>query len=1766
MDWCAKVFQDSSHDVAVVGMGCRLPGNNNTPEELWRSILQKVDASSEIPRMRWEPYQQNAQNARSIGKVPRRGYFVKNLENFDAGFFNISPKEAEQMDPQQRLVLEVTWEALENAGIPLSSLSGSDAAVFMGVNSDDYGKLLLEDLPHVEPWMGIGTAYCGVANRISYHLNLMGPSTAVDAACASSLVAIHLGRQAILSGESKVAIVGGVNAIFGPGLTSVLDKAGALSSDGRCHSFDDAASGYGRGEGAAVVILKNMAEAVKDGDHILATLKGTAVAQDGRTNGIMAPNQKAQELVARKALDVARVDASTIDYVEAHATSTPVGDPTEVSAISAVYGKGRSPDKPCYIGSVKPNVGHLEAGAGAVGFIKAVMSVQKGILPPQANLKTLNTRVNWSEGVQVVQDIEDWPSSGYPRRAGVCSYGYGGTVSHAIIEKYIQTGPAIYSKEQWPKGTQVLLLSSPQRRSLETQAATQAEWMSTVGKQNDLRCVAATLGTRRSHHKYRAAFVVESHDDAAEKLNAFACQTPTKWTTSGGKPEGDDRPVVWVFSGHGAQWTDMAKDLLQYRVFRDVIESVDILVQKEMGFSAIQAMEMGVLNGSDQVQVLTYLMQIGLSEVLRSLGVSCGAVIGHSVGEIAASVAAGCITPAEGTLIVTRRAKLYRRFMGAGGMALVCAPLEQITIEISTQNVNNLVVAINSSPSSCVVSGPKEEIEAFALNLNNKGIKTIHVDTDIAFHHPMLGELMEPLAEALVGYVSPSQSKVAIYSTSASDPRSTMDRGIRYWLDNMVNPVQLTSAISAAAEDGMRLFLEVSSHRIVSHSIEETLLDIGVGDFTVTNTMLRDTPAERTILYSMAQLHCQGAKIDWNQHMQGAWAPNVPTTTWNHRPICKQVNARSEHTTRMHDVDKHNLLGHRTIIAGDNTVIYETRIDEQTKPFPGNHPVHGCEIIPAAVLMNTFLQGTGAQVLYDFSLRVPVATSEPREVQFVVQSNQSRLCSRLVEGSRTEGDSGWLTHTTSYWAVEQDEQPTTQNIDIEAVKSRINNKLEDSFSIDYLASVGVSAMGFPWVVTEHHGDLDEMVARVDVSPNNDSGEIPWDKGSWAPILDSATSVASTLFFDNPCLRMPAHVKEVKILVEQPPPKIAWLYVKKATGSDYAAHVSICNEGGTVLLHVNSMRFSEIGGAPEDTGSLEGLVHQLAWPPATYSESPLAISHIILISRDEGLANEYAASIDRETQTVSILTIPEELAKIAESEDILHQKDTIVTYIPGCVSNPDDISSASREYAFDLVNIMKYISSSSLSVRVFVLTQRVIKADTATSLAQAPLHGLSRIISSEVPDNWGALIDLEIPVLPLAIMKYVRNADIVRISDGIPRVARLRPLPRTKALPPSGQDSLLPCPSGTYLITGGLGDLGLATADFLVQKGARRIILVSRRALPRRKNWAALVHSASPLAPIIKKILSMESRGATIQAIAIDISSHDAASQLSSRIDDLCFPPIRGVVHAAGVLHNEHVLSVTPDSFERVLAPKIAGSLTLNMLFPPKTVDFMVLFSSCGQFFGFPGQASYASGNAFLDALATYRRSQGDNTIAMQWTSWREIGMAAGSEFVRAELATKGITDISQEEAFQAWMHVSKYDVDHAVVLRSRALEKHEPLPSPLLVDIAIHKVSSILTPPPTPPLSASSDLLPLPRNPADRFDSLSRQVRECVANVLQMETDEVASQEPLSNMGMDSVMTVHLRGRLQKSLGVLVPPNLTWSHPSIDHIVKWLMEKTNDKE
>ncbi|KAL1615173.1 Type I Iterative PKS [Neofusicoccum ribis] len=1765
----ANFLQIESNDVAVIGMACRVAGGNHSPEQLWQTILDKRDCSSEIPAMRWEAYQQrDRRNAKELSRTTRRGYFLDGLERFDPAFFGISPKEAEQMDPQQRLALEVAWEALEHAGVNPKALSGSDTAVFMGVNSDDYAKLLLEDLPNVEAWMGIGTAYCGVPNRISYHLNLMGPSTAVDAACASSLVAIHHGRQAILAGESKVAIVGGVNALCGPGLTRVLDKAGAVSPEGSCLSFDDNAHGYGRGEGAAVVILKRVGDAIRDEDNIVALLKGTAVAQDGKTNGIMAPNAKAQELVARKALAQARVDPSTVGYVEAHATSTPLGDPTEVSAISAVYGQR---PQPVMIGSVKPNVGHLEAGAGAVGFIKAVMALNKATFPPQANLTKLNSKVDWDgSGTRVVEEAVEWPEShGHHRRAAICSYGYGGTVSHAVIEQPSFGIPTDQRNGHSAAGGLVtLVISAPQENRLAGQAAALAAWLSSpAGRNEDLMAVANTLALRRAEHDYRAAFVVDGHDQAVEMLNSFAAGGKNERLSQGtalgsmGK-----RGAIWVFSGHGAQWRDMGRELVTNPVFLHAILPVDRIFEDEAGFSTIEVLRGADLEDweSDKVQVLTYAMQIGLAAVLRSRGVQPHGIIGHSVGEIAASVAAGCLKPEEGALIVARRARLYAQVKGQGAMFLVNLPFDQVQAELEGRQ--DIVAAINSSPSSCVVSGDAAAVQTYAeQNLKKRGVKAMKVATDIAFHSPgMLGPLAAPLMKLLEDDIQPRPPVVPLYSTSdPKTPRSEDPRDAEYWVRNMINPVLLTSAVSAAVSDGFRLFLEISSHPIVSHSVSETVMDQGVEEFAVIPTLRRNKPAEACILHSIGTLYTKGADVDFKRQFSRRWSPNVPGTQWKHKPIWRKVETGGclSASNLKHNVENHTLLGLRNQVAGTSTVLYTTELDNDSKPFPGSHPLHGTEIVPAAVLVNTFYHATAATTLSNVLLRVPVAISAPRDVQVVVVDDTVKITSRLQQGGASgDLDHSWTTHTKSRWSATEHTGPNREiNIDVDAAKQRIGAMLPSSFSIDYLDKVGVSAMGFPWAITEHYGNLKEMLARVDVAP--DAGaELPWDGSSWAPLLDAATSVGSTIFMDNPKLRMPAQIDKVRFFAAYGtrPPKNGWLYVERA--ADQAVHVSVCNDDGEVLVQFEHMCFSEIEGTPgtSSSSSVESLVHSLAWVPAPFSHKPLSWDKVVLVSADAATLERYGQQLQSQSLTKKIALLHE--ARSIERTEL--SANSAIVYSPSPVPDLGQVPAKAETFIAELLTLVKHVvRSSPANAKVFVTTTA---GDSPTALAHAPLHGLARIIASEHPDQWGGLIDNEDPAsFPTLAMRYVRDQDVIRIQDGLPRVARLQRLPRSAE---AATSRLMPRPEGTYVVTGGLGALGLEVADWLVEKGARRVVLVSRRGLPPRREWHALGDPA--LAAAAASIWALERAGATVHALALDMAAADAAARLLARLDELGLPPVLGVVHAAGVLEDQLVMATTAGAVARVLAPKVRGALALDAAFPAGGggLDFLVLFSSCGQLFGFPGQASYAAANAFLDALAARRRraAAADNSIAVQWTSWRGLGMAAGSDAVAAELAGRGITDVSRDDAFRAWEHLGRFDVDHGVVLRCLALAEDEPVPVPILEDVAVRRGGGggARVPAARGGGGGDGDGDGVPAGGAELKAWLGHHIRGVIAGVLMLGgADEVDPRAAIADLGVDSVMTVTLRRDLQSALKVKVPPTLTWSHPTTNHLVGWFAEK-----
>ncbi|KAF3904990.1 hypothetical protein AA313_de0201776 [Arthrobotrys entomopaga] len=1737
----------SQDDVAIIGMACRLAGGIESIEQFWSAILSKKDTSGEIPEMRWEPYfRRDSRNKEVLDSTTSRGYFLDRLENFDASFFGISPLEAELMDPQQRIALEVTWEALEHAGISATSLAGSNAAVFIGVNSDDYSRLLLEDIPGVEAWMGIGTAFCGIPNRISYTLDLRGPSTAVDAACASSLVAVHHGRQALLAGETKLAIVGGVNALIGPGLTRVLDKAGAVTPEGRCKSFDSCANGYGRGEGASVLILKRLSEAVVDGDKVLAVLKGSAVGQDGKTNGIMSPNQVAQEDVARRALTIAGVDPLSVAFVEAHATSTPVGDPCEVAAIAAVYGNGagRPNNQPCKIGSVKPNVGHLEAGAGSTSLIKAVLAINNNMFPPQANFSTPNPKMDWANNaLEVVRAASPWIQD--RKRAGICSYGYGGTVAHAVIEQApVSTLVNGNEFDGSDGGPQILFLSAPQSKRLGETAKGLVSWMKDTS--TSLEGVSNTLGCRRSHHHHRYALVADNREDALNLLNKSTQDVESPWIVKGKTSKLEGKGTLWVFSGHGAHWPDMGKELLKNSpAFYGAINSFDHIVKDILNFSPLEVLATGDVSTTEKQQVLTYAMQVGLSAILRSKGVSPTAVLGHSVGEIAASVVAGCLTVQEGAYIVSQRAKLYRSVAGLGAMILVDLPEDEAVKEIN-QHKSPIAVAIHSSPSTCVLSGNTQAINELASQLENKGIRVRRVKTEVAFHSPVLNELGEPLREILAGKINPQPSAIPVFSTSLLEPRGSNLRDETYWVDNMIKPVLLTSAVRAALDDGFRTFLEVSSHPIIAHSINETIIECDI-DATVIPTLRRDKPTRKSVLLAIGKLHCHGAYIDLPLLFPGGWSRDVPTTIWKHSPFWRKVETGPLSVSVTHDVRKHVLLGARHQVVGSKTTMWSTVLDESRRPFPGSHPLHGTEIVPAAVLLNTFLQtGFEYNTLKDVILRVPVAMSAPRDVQIVKEQERVRIMSRLQSGGsdKDEGESSWLTHTTGNLAVES---WTDCRTDITAIKLKLKTQLKASFSTEYLASVGVPDMGFPWRVLEHYGDGDEMLAKIDAAPESVGDAVSWDKESWAPILDAATSIGSSIFYKEPVLRMPAQIDDITI-TSGPVPKFAYIHTTVASGT-WRVDVSILDPEGKKVAQINGMRFSAVEGTPGASGSVESLVHQISWPSAILEEEPFHLRHVIFVSEQTDTLAAYAKELWRRGVTATIATTPAEI-----EEKSLDAKDTIIAYLPSVAESRLHVFEHSSEFCKTLLDISKILVRRNSSAKLWCITRGLFEASSSLSLSQGPLVGLSRIIASEHPEIWGGLIDTDDESFPLQAVKYVRSTDVISVRDSVARVARLRPLLRSKMA--DGRDrGFMPTAEGTYLITGGLGALGLETAKWLVERGARRLVLVSRRRLPPRREWGNLNENAAVCA-----IRQFEKIGVSVHIVAVDISKVEAVEQLENALDMLDLPPVRGVVHAAGVLEDQTVVETTKESFDRVLAPKISGAMALHQLFPPGTLDFLVLFSSCGQLLGFPGQASYASGNAFLDTFADYRRNLGDNVISFLWTSWNGLGMASSTDYINAELEAKGITSVSREEAFRAWEHAIKHDIHQAVVLRALPVDDGGIQPAPILQEIAPRKRAAAVSEH-TQQTNEKSGSKPLPKG-AELTAYLQNNISECVAKTLRLPcAADVDPSTALTEMGMDSVMTVSLRKHLQNTLKVKVPPTLIWGHPTVNHLIKWFEDK-----
>ncbi len=804
--------------IAVIGLGCRLPGGISGPDEYWKFLSEGGNAVTEVPADRWAPFDDGTPEvAAALSSTTRHGGYLDNLDAFDADFFDIASREAAKMDPQQRMLLEVAWEALEHAGIPPSSLRRSQTGVFAGACYNDYGVVAALDLPNVDAWNNSGGAMSIIANRLSYFLDLRGPSVTVDTACSSSIVALHMACQSLRIGDSDVALVGGVNLMLAPAVVRAFDQTGALSPTGACHAFDASADGFIRGEGAGMVVLKRLSDAVRDGDRVLAVVRGTAVNQDGRSNGLLAPNPAAQMAVLRTAYANAGLQPQEVDYVEAHGTGTPLGDPIEARALGTVLGRGRAEDAPLLIGTVKTNIGHLEGAAGIAGLIKTVLAVNSGTIPRNLHFDTPNPHIPFDQlRLKVVAEQQQWPETGRPRRAGVSSFGFGGTNAHAVIEQAPAALPVI--READPAVT-TLLLSGKSPERIASQAASLAAWLQGEGADVRLADVAHTLSYHRERHAQFATVCVRDREQAVAHLQALADGRTAEGLV--GPHNGPCSPgTVFVFSGQGSHWAGMGRQLLADEpVFAEAIAELDPIFVEQVGFSLQKIIADGdAISGDAQVQPVLMGLQLALTELWRSYGVHPDAVIGHSMGEVTAAVVAGALSVVDGLRVIAIRSKLMSKLAGQGAVALL--KLDPEATEELLGEYAEVSVAGYISPRETVVAGPVDQVDAViaAVSAQNKFARRVNMEvaSHTAFMEPILGELRTALAD-----LSPEIPTIPFYSTVLEGFQSPM-LDADYWVANVRQPALLSQAVAAAAEEH-GTFIEVSAHPILMNAVGDTL-------------------------------------------------------------------------------------------------------------------------------------------------------------------------------------------------------------------------------------------------------------------------------------------------------------------------------------------------------------------------------------------------------------------------------------------------------------------------------------------------------------------------------------------------------------------------------------------------------------------------------------------------------------------------------------------------------------------------------------------------------------------------------------------------------------------------------------------------------------------------------------------------------------------------------------------------------------------------------
>ena len=1857
-----------SAPLAVIGMACRFPAAD-TPEEFWQLLQTGRDLMTEIPRQRWpvDDYYDPVPGTPGKSYV-REAAFLQQVDQFDPQFFGISPREATSLDPQQRLLLEVAWEALERAGQAPHQLRNSQTGVWIGMMNSDYRELEA-DLQVTHTYAATGTGFCFASGRLSYLLGMQGPNMVIDTACSASLVAIHLACQSLRTGESNLALAGGVNLILSPWGHVNMAQMQALAPDGRCKAFAAAADGYNRGEGCGVVVLKRLSDAIAAQDPILAVIRGSAVNHDGPSSGLTVPNAAAQRALIRQALASGQVEADEVAYVDAHGTGTALGDPIEVQGLLAAYGVAQRRD-PLLIGSVKTNIGHLESAAGIASLFKVILAMQHNEIPPQLHFKTPSPHIDWPAiPIQVVSERTPWPGAqpgqaGPARKklAGVSSFGLGGTNAHLIVEEAPIT-PNLAPATPVDRGYQLLTLSAKSEAALVALAQRYHQFLPTATAALAEICYTAQSG--RNHFEHRLAIIGQ---DVAQMQQALACyiKGETLPLVRAGYTPDHQAPakIAFLFTGQGSQYLGMGRELYATEpIFRAIIDRCDRALVACLGRSLLdllypaahlhQHSEHDLLESHPCAQAANFALECALADLWRSWGVEPEIVLGHSLGDFAAAYTAGIFTLEDGLRLVVERGRLMA--CAVGSMVAVLAAENEVAPFLAP--FPDLSLAVINGPQSVVLSGGQASVDAVTQQLQTAGFKVTKLAIPVAAHSPLLDPVLEAFEEAVRNTPRSSPTLQVISSMSGKLVAAELTEP-HYWRQHLRNPVRFAAGVATLLAQDCDVLLELGPKPTLL-GIVPSLLEMNDGDqpHAVSKTKtapknplllpsLRETrPDRQQMLESLAELYVHGSAIDWAQVAPPATRRKVVLPTY---PFQRQrywvERSKQADSSLSNPLALSPLIDKVLQSPALKETLFETIFSVDALPFLREHRVYGQLVSPGACQLAMSLTAAALHigfaqplVLEHVVLPQPLVLAEKADQieKRTVQTIFTPLAANTLNhqsGSREEfkviSFEPMPLPVTSATATPATEPqlhaigtlatttiPSPMPLNLVALQQRITEMLPPDDLYTTLRRNQIE-MGpsFRWIAEIYRGATAaqvETLARLRVPGT----VVDQTRYLLHPaLLDACFQVAGMARNDVDTSATMLSFALATLTLYRPAQGIEW-WCHAIQTDRYQWNITLADNTGELIAELIGF---ELRAAPPPAINSQAhwrdWLYQLTWqplpalPPVPTPATFVPDQWLILADR-QGVGDRLAAQLARHGQPVrrfyaGVNGSPTQNNELdpAALPGLLHlfQPDATnafatkpgrlgVVYLWGLdATGPETVTTAQlaaeqQRYCGGLLQLTQSLihqhDPAVDKIRLWVVTRgaQVVESapgqatPPAVAVGQATLWGLGRVIAQEQPTLWGGLIDLDpnAQLAPSADAMWIeqevlsdrsaandqRQAATAHETQVAYRANQRYGARLTHLHPPSPQPSVGATmrADAWYLITGGLGALGLQVAGWLVEQGARHLFLLGRRGVTTPAQQARLA--------------ALEKQGAEIRIVQVDVADQTALADFFAHLTTAALP-LRGILHTAGVTADALLQDQDWASFQAVLAAKVSGAWNLHLLTQPLTqqlpLDFFVTFSSMAAWLGPIGLSNYAAGNSFLDALAHYRRQQGLPALTINWGAWDEGGMATPA--IAARLNRAGSQLMSPAQCLQALGHLLTTETTQIALAQiewtqwlNSTLATQNPALFSQLTAATSGQASS----------RRSGDSIPnLPNSPVERYVPPSNQIEATLAQIWAevLGFGQVGVEDEFFALGGDSLMATKVLSRIRHTFAIELSLATLFFHPTIAIQAEVIAEKCQNTQ